>query len=168
MKSAGSTNRIFLRMEKDHVETIRRLDRFYEVIHRIRYEGKAHFGKNMSEGRELLNYFKQELTEHMREEEKKLFPYLSAHIPRLEPVIYVLGTEHEDLRKCLKELGVQFKSRQMVAAARAKTAAKIYELGTYLICLLRGHMSVESRSLYQVADHVLRPGEKKQLIEKLA
>ncbi|MBI2095991.1 MAG: hypothetical protein HYT89_07480 [Candidatus Omnitrophica bacterium] len=49
----------------------------------------------------------------------------------------------------------------------AATVDKVSELGTYLICLLRSHMWVETRTLVRAADKELREPEKKRLIRRL-
>ena len=140
-----------------------KLDQFYEVLRKLRYEGKPALGKNIAKTIELVDHFKRELHGHMRDEEKILFPFLKTHIPRLEPMVYLLLSEHEDFRnslKCLKASLSEFKSRESV---KPGAIDKICEQGTYLICFLRSHMWVESHRLYKPADKEVHLSEKWKL-----
>ena len=154
-------------LEKDHETTFQKLNQFYEVLKKIRCEGKLTLGQNLTEANKLIIYFKRELDDHMRDEEKILFPFLQTHVPRLEPMIYLLLSEHEDFRNNIKSLRMaltEFKKHELI---KPGTLDKICEQGTYLICLLRSHMSVEGNSLYKVADKELRLSEKRKLIRQI-
>lgn len=160
-------SRIVEVLEKDSEFVSLKLNRFYEVLRKLRYEGKQNLGRNLDEAGQMLKFFKEHLEEHMREEEKIIFPFLETHIPRLQPMVYLLLSEHEDFRNNLRSLGVflaQLKKRKGDPAA---TLDKVSELGTYLICLLRSHMWVETRTLYRAADKELREPEKKKLVRRL-
>ena len=158
---------IFGILEKDHKTTLRKLDQFYEILKKLRYEGKLMLGQNLTQADRLVTYFKKELDHHMRDEEKILFPFLRAHVPRLEPMVYLLLSEHEDFRSSIKDLKIALRELKIHASVKHSTLDKICEQGTYLICLLRSHMSVESSSLYRVADKELHPSEKRKLILKI-
>ena len=158
---------IFGILEKDHKTTSQKLNQFYGVLKKLRYEGKLTLGQNLTEADRLVTYFKRELDGHMRDEEQILFPFLQIHVPRLGPMIYLLLSEHEDFRNSIKDLKTalgEFKRRK---AFKPSTLDRICEQGTYLICLLRSHMSVESNSLYRVADKELRLSEKRKLIKQI-
>ena len=157
---------IFALMEKDHQTTFQRLNEFYDVLRKLRYEGKLNVGKNLAEVNTLVSYFKQELDGHMRGEEKILFPFLQTHIPRLEPMVYLLLSEHEDFRHSLENLKTALQNCKHQAADPI-LIDKICEQGTYLICLLRSHMWVESHSLYKAADKELHVREKQELIKHI-
>ncbi len=158
---------IFALLENDHNETLQKLCQFEEVLGKLRYEGKVHFGKNMAEISSLIAYFKRELCAHMRDEEKTLFPYLQVHIPKLDPMINLLLSEHEDLRNSLVFLKTALKKRKKHFLAKRGLIDKICYQGTYLVCLLRNHMRVESRGLYKAADKELRTSEKRNLIKQI-
>ena len=158
---------IYSLFEKDDRATCHKLGLLYEALSNLRHEGKMHLGKNVIGIKALVVYFKKELNSHMKEEERSLFPFLCAHIPRLEPMVYLLLSEHEDLRKCLEILDKTLNEIHGTAGPRLGRIDKIYEQGTYLICLLRSHMRVESTSLYKAADEELRPAEKKELIRQI-
>lgn len=158
---------IFGILEKDHKTTFQKLNQFYEVLRKLRYEGKMKLGRNLSEVQELVNYFKKELDSHMRDEEKVLFPFLQTHIPRLEPMVYLLLSEHEDFRNSLGNLKAALDGFKSRAAVKPGLIDKICEQGTYLIGLLRSHMWVESHSLYKAADKELRLSERRKLIKQI-
>jgi hemerythrin-like domain-containing protein len=112
-------------------------------------------GKNLSEIRQLADYFRKEMAVHMKQEERVLFPFLCTHIPRLQPMVRLLAADHDEFRTGMQSLGRNLKTQK---------AHQISEQGTYLVCLLSSHMWVESHSLYKAADKELRPEEKKTLI----
>ena len=158
---------VFASLEKDHEETFKNLNGFYEALQNLRFEGKQSMGKNMSEVQKLAGYFKGRIKEHMREEERVLFPFLKSHIPRLEPMIFLLLSEHEDFRNSLRDLAHVLTEFKKPGRNKERLIHGLSEKGTYLIFLLRSHMRVESLSLYRVADKELNRSEKKQLIKQL-
>ena len=121
----------------------------------------------MSEARKALVFFQSNLARHFQIEEDILFPYAETHIPKLEAVTKLFRYEHEDFRNNLRSLGVFLAQLGKRKADPAATLDKVSELGTYLICLLRSHMWVETRTLYRAADKELREPEKKRLIHRL-
>ncbi len=158
---------IFSILEKDSKTTLRNLNKFYEVLVNLRFEGKQNVAKNMIRLRGLVSYFQEEVKAHMREEEKVLFPFLRTHIPRLEPMICLLVSEHGDFRNSLKDLNLSLSVFKKVNSDKTRIIHQFNEQGIHLICLLRGHMSVETKTLYRAADNELRPDEKKRLIDQI-
>ena len=131
---------IFSILEKDHKKTFRHLNRFYEILKNLRFEGKQNLGKNIRETRKLVSFFKREIEAHMREEEKILFPFLQTHVPRLEPMICLLLSEHEDVRHCLDHLRFSLSEFRKTGSDKTRLIHGLNEQGTYLVCLLRGHI----------------------------
>lgn len=164
---ASYSKTIYGLLEKDHKTTFQKLNRFHEVLTNLRYEGKMSLGKNLSEANRLVGYFKKELDGHMRDEERILFPFLQTHIPRLEPMVYLLLSEHEDFRHCLERLRKPLRAFQKNESIKPGAIDKVCDDGAYLICLLRSHMWVESHGLYKVADKELKPIEKRELIKQI-
>jgi hemerythrin-like domain-containing protein len=121
----------------------------------------------MAEIKSLVAYFKKELNGHMKDEEKTLFPFISSHIPRLQPMVYLLLSEHEDFKENLQSLEKLIRGFQQKKILSQTAMDLISEKGTYLLCLLRSHMSVESCSLYRAADKELRLSEKRLLIRQI-
>ena len=158
---------IYSVLEKDSKTTSANLNKFYKILMDLRFGGKQDTSKSMAQLVRLVAYFKKEVVEHMREEEKILFPFLRKHIPRLEPMIWLLLSEHDDFRNALKDLSLSLSIFKKVGSDKARIIHQLNEQGIYLLCLLRGHMSVETQSLYRAADQELRPDEKKQLFDKI-
>lgn len=123
--------------------------------------------RNMSEIASHVAYFKKELTGHMREEEKVLFPFLRKHIPRLEPVVYLLLSEHQDFREGLRSMQLCLRSYRRKMSLGPSLRDALCDRGTYLTCLLRSHMWVESSSLYKAADTELQPEERAELLGRI-
>lgn len=163
----SSNPSIFGILEKDHKVTYLKLNQMDEALKKLRYEGKLNRGRNLSEIGELTDYFSQELNGHMREEEKVLFPFLRTHIPRLEPMVHLLSCEHDDFKESLGKIKKTLNRCKKQSTASSLAIEQICQNGTYLVCLLRSHMWVESRSLYKAADKELRADEKKKLIARL-
>lgn len=163
------SNRILELIEEGHTETLQKTDRLEEVLTNLRYEGKPSFGKNVREARELLDFFNEELIEHVAQEDEVLFPFLKTHLPKLESAIGLLQAEHEDFRKKLE--GFKFLlgevKKQDRESERAKLIEKICEQGTYLIYLLHNHIRAETEVIYKVAERELRPDEKKKLSKQV-
>lgn len=163
--SAGRT--VYGLLEKDHKTTFKNLNLFYETLGKLRQEGKAGARRNLAQIGRLATFFQREIDGHMKEEERTLFPFLQSHIPRLEPMIYLLRSEHDDFRHCLKTL------KKVLAKCPARKGPgpvvmeTLQDCGTYLTCLMRSHMWCESHSLYKAADEELRPSEKKELIREI-
>ncbi len=154
-------------LERDHRATFQKLNQFYDALNRLRYEGRMTLGRNMAEIHDLVAYFKRELCGHMKDEEKTLFPFVSSHIPRLEPMVYLLLSEHEDFKSNLQSLEKSIREFKRKKFLKQSALDSISEKGTYLICLLRSHMWVESCSLYRAVDKELRSDEKRSLIKRI-
>lgn len=163
-------NRIAELLEDHHTETLQKADHLREIIIRLRYEGKLSLGKNLTRAKETLRFFGQEMSEHMAEEEKTLFPFLETHVPKLEPLILLLRSEHQDFRRnvaCFKLLLSELE-RAKDDLERGRTIEKLKEIGMYLIYLLQSHLQEESEILYRAAEQGLRADEKRELIRQLS
>lgn len=156
-------NTLYGILEKDHKAIFENINRFCDVLEKLRYEGKNGLGKNLADAGRLVAYLRREIISHMLEEEKTLFPFICAHIPRLEPMVCLLLSEHDDFRRCAKDL-----KRSVQACRRSRSAESIQTLcqrGTYAACLLRNHMWCESHSLYKAAAGELRKDEKRKVLK---
>lgn len=132
----------------------------------FRYEGKASLGRNLKEARGLRNFFQQELTRHVPFEEGVIFSFLRRHIPRVEPMIWLLEEEHEDLNFYLKTFKEEIEelAKAQGEVERIKILDKLEVTGTYLIYLLKHHLRTEKNYLYNVVDRELKANEKKRLL----
>lgn len=156
---------VFDQLELEHQRSLRALTQFSEVLKRLRFEGRAQWPGNLRRLRRLMLFFKDKAARHMRVEEKTLFPFLEAHIPRLEPLIGLLLSEHEDFRLVFKD--IERALRAFGGGGHLAALQTIHARGAYLACLLRSHLWAESEVLYSVASRQLRPEEKKRLAQSI-
>lgn len=156
-------------LRREDFEALRMARELREILTHLSFEGKLSLGKNLNRARGVLRFFKQRLNRHLDEEEKVVFPFLKTHIPKLEPLIAILHSEHEDFRKNLGRF--QFWLRELVKEKngfdRRRAIEKLKETGIYLVYLLEGHAQEESEVLYKVADRQLRQSEKRKLLKKM-
>lgn len=142
--------------------TLRRLDRFQTAVSHLRFEGRHERGKNLAAIRSAVAFFEKEVTPHMKEEETTLFPFLRRHIPRLEPVLCLLLSEHEDFRQSLAELK-RLLSKLNRGGSPFGAIDQIREKGTRLAVLMRSHLWAEQEMVHKTAGKELRPEEKRAL-----
>lgn len=136
-----------------------------KVVTNLRYEGRAMLGRNLSQAREIGAFFNSELRDHIELEEKILFPFLETNLPKLETLISLLRTEHEDFKANLQafELALLDLAHERRAASQPGILEKVRESALYLIYLLRNHVHMEQIGIYSVMKQSLKPQE----IEKL-
>ncbi len=156
-------------LEEEHAKALQMAEEFYSTLTRLRYEGKAALGKNVSDARKALAFFQSDLICHFEVEESILFPYAETHIPKLEPFTSLFRSEHEDFRKNLfafqAMLGDLLSDKKH--AQDGLLQGKLQNTGLYLIYLLRNHIQGESTSLYRAIRQELRQSEKKELALKM-
>lgn len=156
-------------LEEDHAGTLEKTRQFQTLLVNLQYEGKASRGSNLKQIGELLRFFKDEVSRHMRIEERIEFPFFKTHLPRLEFLIELLSAEHREFRRNIHAL--EFLWAQLARSSRASSHPKWMERFTgragYVANLLQGHLQEESKILYRVADRLLRGEEKKALVKKI-
>ncbi len=157
-------------LEDHHDETLQKTRHLQDILIHLQYEGKPSFGKNLKQAREVLRFFEHEVSDHMGEEEKILFPFLQAHVPKLEPLISLLCSEHRTFKKnlgCFKFLLAEL-AKSKSDMNRSKIMEKVKETGNHLTYLLQSHLEEESEILYRAADRELRKDEKRELASKIS
>ncbi|MBI4394882.1 MAG: hemerythrin domain-containing protein [Candidatus Omnitrophica bacterium] len=156
-------------LEEDHEEILQRTNRLNDILTNLRYEGKPSLGKNLKEVRETIQFFNQEVIQHVKLEDETIFPFLETHIPKLESVIHLLHAEHEGFKRNLKSFESLVKELEKNSSEpnHGKTLEKIRELGTYLVYSIRNHMQAEDESVYKLIDQELRPNEKQELMKRM-
>lgn len=154
---------VFDHLESEHQRNLKILTQFSEVLKRLRFEGRAQCPKNLRRLRRLMLFFKDKSVRHMRYEEKTLFPFLESHIPRLQPLIRLLLSEHEDFRLAFKDIEGALRGFKGIRADNLAALQTIQARGAYLACLLRSHLWAESNVLYSTASKQLKDEEKKLL-----
>ena len=156
-------------LEQTHSETLEKADRFYEILIKLRYEGKVSLGKNCRDAKEVLKFFSGEHHQHMECEERIIFPFLKTHVPKLESIIHLLLAEHRDFKRNLLifEHSIHELDKGKNDSERATILEKIKEVGTYLIYLLKSHNQFESASVYKVIDQELHPDEVEEIEKQI-
>lgn len=165
----GIPKKIIDLVEGDSGETIEETRRLQRILTNLCYEGKPSLGRNLKQARQALALFSRDLMEHMDFEEKVTFPYLGTHVPKLELLISLLCSEHDEFRRNLRSLDFWLKelAEKEDGRNRMTVLEKVKELGTFLAYLLQNHLLEESEILYRVADQELRPDEKRQLVKRI-
>ncbi|MBI4358800.1 MAG: hemerythrin domain-containing protein [Candidatus Omnitrophica bacterium] len=158
-------NEFLAQLEEAHKSAFGEIKKFEEAASNLQFEGKTSIGRNLKQVRSSLDFFRSSLLQHIDLEEKILFPFLKLHIPKLESVIHLVVTEHEDARRNFDdlELFLDSLSNQMSEMDRAKMMKKVQDTATYLVYLLKNHLRVEDKGIYEVAGHELKVEEKKEL-----
>jgi hemerythrin-like domain-containing protein len=165
----GKTRRLSRLLEEEEAETLEKTGRLEQVLTHLRYEGRASLGKNFKETERLLQFFDHDLVRHIRLEEEVVFPYLAAHIPKLDLLISLLRSEHREFQRNLRRFKFWLTAlrRKRKASDLGKVIEQIRETGTYLVYLLQSHVQDEGRVFYDVASRELSPGEKRELARRL-
>lgn len=158
-QDAGETLRQFLNEAQQDI--LSKADYFSQLLIRLRYEGKVSFGRNLREIKTTVRFFKNCFKQYVRLKENVIYPFLISHVPKFEPVIFLLLSECRDLGSKLKQLDVF--SRQTAAlqanSERLKQLGQLESAGLYFIFLLKHHLLSEAESIYKLAFEMLDPGE---------
>ena len=148
-------------------EALRRIDDLEDAWSRIRYEGKLSWISNLNRIDLVLKYFHKEFMSHIKLEEDILFPYIQTHIPRLEYMMYSLCADHNDFRRDINLIsaGLDEMRRTRTLQNRSAMVQQMNDTVIYLIHLLRHHIAVESKGIFDVITNELTTKEKR-LLEK--
>ena len=155
--------------EQNHASLAAEIDALDSILNVFCHEGRAQFGKNIRRLDNAIQRLQTRLDTVIGYEEKCLFPFINVHIPRFQPLIYLLLSEHEDFGKRLKSLArslAAFK-KEKGAARQLKSLRKIKAEGMYLVCLMRSHLWAEAKKMYEAVNRELRAGEKEKLARRL-
>lgn len=150
---------------KTHRAVLREIARLERALTGLRFEGKYTAGRNLKEIQEVVRFLKSELVPHMEREDRSLFPFLGSHIPRLESLIHLLGSEHKVFKGSLARFeGVLRElSRAEANGANGKWLDLVWESGIYMVYLIRHHVHAEEVSVYDTVSSELHPEEKTEL-----
>ncbi len=146
-------------------EMLERTRELGATLVRLRYEGKASIQKNILRMRVILKELHRVFKQHLMAEDKKIFPFFTKHVPKVESLTEILSLEHEYL--C--DLIGQFDSDLSLIASqknplkRAKMIFEMQKRGLYLNYLLQGHIQVEVQNLYPTVHRLLTLPEKQEL-----
>jgi hemerythrin-like domain-containing protein len=154
---------------QSHLRGLKKFDFFHKVLTNFRYEGLASLGKNIKAAEEVLEFFREEIVEHLALEEEVIFPYLERHIPRLGLAIRHVRAEHKDFKKNLKQFeGLLSKIPRLKGyRPRAEVIGKIEWVGIHLLCYLKNHLKMENVSVYRAIGSELKEKEIKELARQI-
>jgi hemerythrin-like domain-containing protein len=155
-------------VRESHEGVVDRIARLNRALESLRFEGKAMFGKN---ARTLKRYFREftaELSRDMELEERLLFPYLEAHVPKLKLMLHILEEEHESLRSSLGSFETLLRElmRRREGRGGPAVAERLRRKGVYLNYFLHNHIGAENDSVYRIMMNELAPREKAELLRR--
>ena len=151
--------------DSEEEKLLRQTDRLEEAMNHLRYEGKVFRGKNLKAANLIVEGIEARLKRHQTLQEKIVFPFLQAHIPKRETMIRFLFSDHKDIEKSNERLRL---SLRKLSKNQSSEDVKAQQLGTYLICLLRHHVELEKESIHKVIKTELRKDEKREVENKIA
>ena len=159
---------VFGPLQEIHGDILNKADELYAAVSGLQCEGKISLERNLLKIQRVMDFLKEKLLPHIELDEEVVFPFLERHIPKLDPMLRFLRSEHSEIRSNLAELEVLIsKMRQQRAAVRRnRIITQIKEQGTYLYCLMRNHIQTETESVYKELNKRLDTGEKKKLLEE--
>ena len=131
----------------------------------LRYEGKVHYSKNVRHVGQLYRQLKETLESHRKKEEKVLFPFLAAHMPRLGPALKLFHMDHEEAVLQMSGLDRRLAELQNPGAPRkrAQSLSTFHESGLYLVHFLKNHLEMEQGLLGGTVRRDLREDERRRL-----
>ena len=149
--------------EKNFV--LEKLDRLYNSIQNLYYEGKMSLQKNSTIINETVQHLKPVLMNHTDLDNQVIFPFASKHIPILEPVINFLKAERKEFITQLESFEILFQefSQRNNSFVNYMLLEKMREKGIYVVCIVRNHMQAEVETVYKVLNQKLKLIEKKEL-----
>ena len=130
---------ILTAFNKTHQKVLVKVEQLDRALTNFQFEGKSSQGRNLKRIRSVLKFFQEELIDHIELEEQIVFPLLESHIPKLELVIQVLRSEHEDLRRNLGDLQLFLNvlSDGKSQTTHSKIVHKILETGLMAVHFMR-------------------------------
>ncbi len=135
------------------------------TLGRLRFEGRHQRGTNMRHSARALEALRASLSTQMAAEEERVFPFLRQTLPKFDPALRVLLSEHRQIREKLREVD-RLLSRATTRRRRSlyDGSDEVYAKGLYLGCLIRGHLRAESRCLYGAVARKLSLAERRRLV----
>ncbi len=149
---------------------LKHINSFESLLLHLRYEGKPSIGKNIKNVRIAFGLLGRELEGHFQIEEKLIFPFLKVHVPRLEPAIRMLSSDHDEIKRCTKKL--KEKLMRVRYAGEKKTGDwhkdifEIHTAGKFITYFLKTHLKVEENLIRPAMSRELHSDEAAQLRER--
>lgn len=148
-------------LERKDREILKLLDRFQDSLTHLSYEGKPLLGRNLRRAREEAGHLEQKLSEIFKVEDGVVFPFTEKHIPKLEPVIHVLESDHKNLREQCKNFDRRTRRLFLLknSSGKGKLFREIKEGGAYMICFVRHHLETKRVLIYKSVKRYLKEDE---------
>ncbi len=170
LEKKAETTTGMLRMEEIQSQVLNKLEELASVLTNLRYEGRFMFGKNLRAAQESSNFLRRVVLPYMDAEDKIIFPFLEAHIPRFSPLIRLMRSQHLEFKSNLERFNdaVCALVKEGYPLDSNKTLEAACQTGTYLIYFLRHHIQTEKEGIYRVCAAELRSDEKKELEKQIS
>lgn len=151
-------------------DVLTQCNEFYQALNNLQYEGRISRTRNMQEIKKAIDMFHQRINPYIRIKETVLFPYLSTHVPKLEPILRFLSAEHVEIKSRFKSFERLFRKvcQNDDPADQQNNFAQLRAEGVYLFCLLRNHFQVQNSGIYLMIDQQLTQTEQLSLNRKYA
>ena len=147
----------FARFRRDHRRVLAQLDTLEQSASGVRRRAPRD-----EQLREMLDLLARQFATHMTAEDTVLYPALAEAFPESRATLAPLRLEHRELRLMLAALADAF------ALVPGPARDEQLQVQTWdFVHLLRIHIRKEEHSVFDLAEHVLRPHEVRDLVERL-
>jgi len=138
-------------IEDKHTVTLKEIDRFYDALNNLRYEGKMFRQRNLKVVNGFIEFINNDFLPHLSNDENSLFPFLENHMPALGPMLHFLKGEHREIKDRFKAFERTCKRLEefLSGVEDQKRIERLRDKGIYLVCLMRQHIQSESESVYK-------------------
>lgn len=119
----------------------RGLEELYRGLMHFKHEGKMHRKKNFDALKELVEKLFNLITRHKKLQEKVIFKFFQNNMCVHLEAISFLEAEHDDILKTIYCLQTCVKKSRIPASMEDY----IFEVGMYLVALLRHHFGLEKK-----------------------
>lgn len=165
MKTSKANAEFIKRLSETHAH-----ERIQQVLEDLKIfldaltsEGTPVLTKNMKALRVISEKTGSLVLDRLEMEENVLFPYAQMHVPKLEMVTGILESEHENVRRALKDLKCAlWESAAGPLIKSVNHLQKIKVKGYYLIYIVRDLLVKKEKSFYHVLNNELDEEEKKE------
>jgi hemerythrin-like domain-containing protein len=150
-----------------HVVVTKELNLLSRLLDDAESQGLDHSFRLSSEWMEIFHFFTVSVIQHEDDEEQALFPIVRERVPNLgfqlpDAPIHFLTKGHKLLEQRVADLVQVWKEFQ---SGRAVDSQSFVASGRELISLYKDHISTEEQAVYKVANEVLTPHERLDIME---
>lgn len=155
--------------EQAHQSASELMEQFNDVLINVSLPRRAGDLTDLKNLQNTITRLEREILPHLETEEQNLYPYLAAHVPKLEAVVKYLTAEHADIRERFLEICnlLDELSGSSGQLNREKIILKLQQTGTYLVFLFRNHLRAEREGLIGVAQETLKIEEQTEVLQLL-